>query len=119
MKIHDESKTLTCDICLKVFTCKSHLIRHYRIHTGEKPFACQLCDKKFAQKIDLVKHQATHSDIRSFRCSICPEGRSFKTKGQLNQHMVFHYKPKFACCQCGFKTHTKQSLMRHKKAHAT
>ena len=54
-----QSQAFKCDICLKVFTCISHLIRHYRTHTGEKSFACQVCDKKFTQKYDL----ATHSDI--------------------------------------------------------
>ena len=83
----------------------------------KKPFACQICDKKFARKSDLVKHQATHSDVRSFKCSICPDGRFFKTKDGLRNHMVFYYEPKFACNHCDYKTHTNQSLKRHKKSH--
>ena len=68
---------------------------HFKIHIGEKPFVCQVCDKKFARKFPLATHQATHSDVKNFKCSICPEGRFFKTKSQLNNHMVFHYAPKF------------------------
>ena len=116
-KANNRSKAFKCDVCLKVFSYKSQFQEHYRIHTGDKPFACQVCDKKFAQKGQLVRHQATHSDVRSFKCSICPEGRYFKTKHDLNQHMVFHYEPKFACSHCEYKAHTKQSLNQHVKTH--
>ena len=117
MKIHNESKAFKCNVCLKRFPCKANLKIHYRTHTREKPFACQVCDKKFARKDNLVRHQATHSDVRSFKCSICPEGRFFKTKNGLNNHMVFHYEPKFACRQCDYKTHTKCNLKVHERLH--
>ena len=114
---HDESKAFKCNICLKLFVSKADLNAHYRIHTGERPFAFQLCDKKFAQKTHLVQHQATHSGVRSFKCSICQEGRYFKTKLGLNQHMVFHYEPKFACSHCDYKTYTTSDLKKHEKLH--
>ena len=117
MNIHDELKALKCDICLKFFVSKSLLNRHYRTHTGKKPFACKACNKTFARKTTLVQHQATHSEVRSFKCSICPEGRYFKTKHGLSNHMVFHYEPKFTCNYCDYKTHRKYSLNRHLKTH--
>ena len=118
MKIHDESKSFKCDVCLKVFPSKSELKRHYRTHTGEKPFACKVCDKKFAHKRNLVEHQATHSDVRNFKCSICPEGRSFKTKRELRQHKVYHYEPKFSCRYCDHKSYRKCDLSKHAKTHS-
>ena len=117
MNSHNESNAFKCDVCLKVFSYKSKLKIHYRTHTGEKPFACKICNKKFTQKGQLVQHQATHSEVRSFKCSICPEGRFFKTKHQLTIHMVYHYKPKFACSQCDYKAYTTSDLKKHKKLH--
>ena len=117
MNIHDKSKGFKCDVCFKVFPYRSKLKTHYRTHTGVKPFACQVCDRKFAQKSHLVQHQATHSEIRSFKCSICPEGRFFKTKDGLTNHMVFHYEPKFACSRCDYKAYTTSDLKKHKKIH--
>ena len=114
MKVHE--KSFKCDVCLKVFPRKFILKRHYRTHTGEKPFACQVCDKKFSRKFTLAQHQATHSDVRNFKCSNCPEGRFFKTKNQLSNHMVYHYEPRFSCSHCGYKAHTKNKLLRHENS---
>ena len=117
MKVHDESKGFKCDVCLKVFSHKSLLTRHYRTHTGEKPFACKVCDSKFARKSSLVRHQAIHSDVRSYKCTICTDERYFKTKCQLKNHMVYHFDPKFACNFCGRKFHTTSVLKTHEKTH--
>ena len=116
MKIHG-SKSFKCDVCMKAFYNKSKLKRHYRMHTGEKPFSCPICDKKFALKIHLVRHQATHREIKPFKCSICPEGRFFKTKPGLSQHMRFHYEPIFSCIYCDHKSYTASSLKSHEKTH--
>ena len=117
MKIHDDSKGSKCDVCFKIFHSNSKLVTHYRTHTGEKPFACQTCDRKFAQKSALVQHQSTHSEIKPFKCSICPEGKYFKTKHELNHHMVFHYEPKYSCIYCDHKSYTASSLKKHEMTH--
>ena len=67
----------------------------------------------FLVKYALVRHQAIHSSVKSFKCSICTDGRFFKTKDQFNQHMRFHYKPKFSCSFCHHKSYTTVHLKAH------
>ena len=117
MKVHDDLKGLKCDVCLKIFSNQNDFKRHYRTHTGEKPFACPICDRKFAVKFALVRHQATHSEMKSFKCSICPEGRFFKTKSQLTNHMIYHFEPKFSCSHCDHKSYRSDHLKTHEKTH--
>ena len=117
LKVHDESNSFKCDVCLKVFSHKSLLTRHYRTHTGEKPFACQICNSKFARISSLVRHQAIHSGFRSYKCTIYTVERYFKTKCQLNNHMVYHFELKFACNYCGRKFYTTSNLKTHEKTH--
>ena len=68
-------------------------------------------------KNNLVQHQACHSDVRNFKCTVCPEGRFFKTKKYLNQHMVFHNEPKFPCSYCNHKSYRKCYILKHEKTH--
>ena len=90
MKVHDESKAMKCDVCLKLFSTKRELKRHYRTHTGEKPFACQICDKKYSQKHALTRHQATHRDGKPFKYNVCPENKVFSTKICFILHIAYH-----------------------------
>ncbi|KAJ8007382.1 hypothetical protein DPEC_G00116930 [Dallia pectoralis] len=47
----------TCNVCGKILTCTSSLVRHMSSHSKERPFKCVNCDKRFKYSYDLKKHQ--------------------------------------------------------------
>ena len=54
--------------------------------------------------------------IHGYPCDIC--GRSFRQKGNLNQHMDIHTdKRKFQCCMCNKTFNRKNTLKRHMLIH--
>lgn len=59
--IDGSSKSTTCNVCYKVFACRSALDIHYRSHTRERPFKCDLCDRSFTTRGNMKQHLLTHS----------------------------------------------------------
>ena len=54
------SKKLSCDVCLKTFARRSHLLRHKQAHGGAK-YNCTLCNKSFSQNTSLKTNSRIHS----------------------------------------------------------
>ncbi|XP_063440219.1 sal-like protein 3 isoform X2 [Mytilus trossulus] len=50
----------TCNICFKVFACRSALEIHYRSHTKERPYRCKVCDRSFTTRGNMKQHMLTH-----------------------------------------------------------
>lgn len=77
----DDDKTSSiykCKYCPKAFAAPYHLMIHTR-----KSHMCQYCLEAFVKVTDLYKHvKEMHN---SFDCLLC--GRSFRTNGNLRQHM--------------------------------
>jgi len=118
-KLHEKSNPNQCKICLKFFQSNYHLKRHSKTHFDKMPYACTICETKynrlcrFSTKYQLQLHQTTHGGDGNFKCIPC--NRSFKTKTNLNIHMLSHYEPKFSCDKCGMKFHTLSGLKQHDK----
>lgn len=51
-----------CEVCEKVFTVKSNMLRHRKTHDGTK-FSCDLCSKIFMRRDNLARHvQEKHGE---------------------------------------------------------
>ncbi|GBM98380.1 Zinc finger protein 768 [Araneus ventricosus] len=81
---HLDDGRFVCQICLKGFGRKNHLVRHYRTHTGEKPFVCDKCEKRYSQSNDLAKHRRSHTGEKLYKRSIC--GKAFTRSSSRNYH---------------------------------
>eukprot|EP00245_Coleochaete_scutata_P015581 TRINITY_DN7017_c0_g2_i1.p1 TRINITY_DN7017_c0_g2~~TRINITY_DN7017_c0_g2_i1.p1 ORF type:complete len:596 (-),score=133.13 TRINITY_DN7017_c0_g2_i1:82-1869(-) len=62
---HDKKKPFICHYgtCVKNFTERNKLRRHFLTHTGERPFACPVldCGKTFSLDFNLRSHMKTHT----------------------------------------------------------
>lgn len=83
-------KCYLCKICDKNFTKQFSLNRHMQLHTGFKPHKCSYCGKTFIQKTDCERHETTHSEILNFSCTFDGCEKRFRTKKNLNCHLITH-----------------------------
>ncbi|XP_045193301.2 sal-like protein 1 isoform X2 [Mercenaria mercenaria] len=58
--VDGSNKSTTCNVCYKVFACRSALDIHYRSHTRERPYKCDLCDRSFTTRGNMKQHLLTH-----------------------------------------------------------
>lgn len=91
LKMHKERvKTMTCEVCGKVFDWLPYYTTHMRrIHGTEKNYKCKDCGKKFLMKYELNNHRVKHKTEKDFVCDIC--SKQFKSKpGLLRHYQVSH-----------------------------
>jgi uncharacterized Zn-finger protein len=81
--------------CIRKFTTKFSMQRHFRSHVGIKLHTCLFCPKQFTIKQYLIEHMLIHTQERPYKCPFQNCNKSFRQSGKLHMHkkLCHHQQP--------------------------
>ncbi|KAH9519034.1 hypothetical protein Btru_008949 [Bulinus truncatus] len=104
---------LTCGLCGRVFSTKSHLQKHTSTHVMIQPYRCYMCNKAFMEEVTWLSHQNSCSDPFIIQCCLC--SAFIPNAQELTIHMdAIHGRSEYSC-HCGKIFPWKKSLLTHQQ----
>uniref|UniRef100_A0A0P6JRV7 Putative transcription factor grauzone n=1 Tax=Aedes aegypti TaxID=7159 RepID=A0A0P6JRV7_AEDAE len=116
----EESRTLQCSKCPKMFTHQRFLVLHEQYHN--RKWHCKICDKRFIYEAVLKQHhKSVHTKELQYVCHVC--AKTFHIYSSYRSHLLTHdesakkkpQKPRVQCQICNTWT---LKLSRHMRLHA-
>ncbi|KAK0046866.1 zinc finger protein with KRAB and SCAN domains 7 [Biomphalaria pfeifferi] len=104
---------LTCGLCGRVFSTKSHLQKHTSTHVMIQPYRCYMCNKAFMEEVTWLSHQNSCNDPFVIQCCLC--SAFIPNAQELVIHMdAVHGRAEYSC-HCGKIFPWKKSLLTHQQ----
>ena len=104
---------LTCHLCGRVFSTKSHLQKHTSSHIMVQPFRCCVCNQAFMEEAPWLSHQTFCQAAFTIQCCLC--SAYIPTARELMAHMDNVHGRAEYLCQCGKSFPWKKSLLTHQQ----
>ncbi|MED6287222.1 hypothetical protein CHARACLAT_014143 [Characodon lateralis] len=143
MSTHRE-ESFPCDICNKIFQCKSSRAEHRKSHstsnegtppsvskgeheqpksifgyTTEFKYRCGICSERFRNPEQLSEHGCLEARERPYTCTEC--NKHFLHASHLNKHRNTHHQAwsdrEYPCNQCNSSFSSSQYFLSHLKTH--
>ncbi|CAL8123423.1 unnamed protein product [Orchesella dallaii] len=90
-KRRKNKQPLPCNHCGKLFNNQSSLRQHESFHLPDRPFQCknEKCDKAYKTRSELNRHLVVHSGEKKHICVVCK--KRFLRKQYLKTHVLRHH----------------------------
>ncbi|EAA12808.4 AGAP007804-PA [Anopheles gambiae str. PEST] len=115
--VHDPTRPVRCEVCFKLFRCRTK--RNYHQSIPYKPLRyrfCKTCGVRFHRKSNLRIHERVHSNTYYAVCPHCD--KKYKTQSQLKQHLKVHTQERsLGCRYCAKRFMYTSDRKRHEMTH--
>ncbi|XP_040166580.1 zinc finger and BTB domain-containing protein 17-like [Anopheles arabiensis] len=115
--VHDPTRPVRCEVCFKLFRCRTKRNYHQSIPYKPLRYRCGTCDACFRTSAQLETHEIEqHSTEQKYVCGKC--GACFKSAQNLKMHTLLHEEKREVCKTCGVRFHRKSNLRIHERVHS-